>query len=188
MVDFALVLALHALDVDLEVELAHAADDRLVGLGIDVDAEGRVLLGEAVEGLAHLVRGLLVLRLDGEGDDGLGHVHRGHRVVEVGVAEGVARGALDAEEGHDVAVVALGDVLHGVGVHAHEAADLEALARARVVELGALLDVALVDADVGELAVLAVLELEAEGHGLLGRVGLEDDLLLARCPGRGLCW
>ena len=98
--------------------------------------------------------------------------------MRLGVAEGVARGALDAEEGHDVAVVALGDVFHVVGVHADEAADLELLARAGVVELGALLDLALVDAHVGELAVLAVLELEAEGHRLLGGVGLEDDLLL----------
>jgi len=54
--------------------------------------------------------------------------------------------------------------------------DLEALAGAGVEELVALLDRALVDAHIGELAVLAVLELEAEGDGGRVVVGLEDDL------------
>src|SRR5262249_3314178 len=39
-------LALEAVDDDLEVELAHAGDDRLAGLLVRADAEGRVLLGE----------------------------------------------------------------------------------------------------------------------------------------------
>jgi hypothetical protein len=100
-------------------------------------------------------------------------------LVEGGVAEGVAGGALYAEEGDYVPVAALADVLHRVRVHADEAADFEFLAGTRVVELGPLPELALVDAHVGELAVLAVLELEAEGHGLGARVRGEDDLLLA---------
>jgi hypothetical protein len=51
------------------------------------------------------------------------------------------------------------------GVHAHEAAYLELLAGAGVDELVALLDGALVDAHVGKLAVLAVLQLEGQGYG-----------------------
>ena len=38
-----LELALHAVDDDLEVQLAHAGDDRLAGLGVGAHAEGRVL-------------------------------------------------------------------------------------------------------------------------------------------------
>jgi hypothetical protein len=57
--DLGLVLALHALDVDVEVQLAHAGDDRLVRLGVDVHAEGRVFLGEAVERLRHVRLALL---------------------------------------------------------------------------------------------------------------------------------
>src|SRR5438105_1519130 len=41
-------LALQPVDDDLEVELAHALDDRLAGLLVGRDAEGRVLLGEAL--------------------------------------------------------------------------------------------------------------------------------------------
>ena len=63
-----------------------------------------------------------------------------------------------------------------VGVHADQPADLDLLARAGVDDLGALLDPALVDPDVGQLAVGAVLELEGEQDGGLGRVGLELDL------------
>ena len=41
-----LELLLHAVDQDVEVELAHAGDDRLAGVLVEVDLEGRVLLGE----------------------------------------------------------------------------------------------------------------------------------------------
>ena len=40
-------LALHAVDEDLEVQLAHAGDDGLAGLLVGADAEGRVLVGRA---------------------------------------------------------------------------------------------------------------------------------------------
>ena len=53
-------LALEALDVDLEVELAHAAYDGLLLLLVVADAEGRVLLLEAAQRLAELV-GLVAL-------------------------------------------------------------------------------------------------------------------------------
>ena len=49
--DLAVVLALHALHVDVEVELAHAADDGLLRLLVLVHAERRVFLREAVQRL-----------------------------------------------------------------------------------------------------------------------------------------
>ncbi|MPN22645.1 hypothetical protein SDC9_170028 [bioreactor metagenome] len=158
---------LQAVDDDLEVELSHSTDDGLGCLFVSVDFEGRVLFSKGNEPLCQLDLVVFRRRLHGKGDDRLGDEHRGHRVVEVGVAEGVARGAFDAEQRDDVAAGAFADVLHGVRVHADEAADLEALAGPGVVELVALLELALVDADVGELAVLAVLELEAQGDSLL---------------------
>src|SRR5665647_179825 len=174
--DLGPVFALHALDVDVEVELAHALDDGLVRFRIDVGPEGRVLLGEPVQGLGDAVGGGLVDGLDGQRDDRLGHVDRGHGQVEAGAAEGIARGAFDAEEGDNVARPGLGDLGHCVGVHADEPADLDLLARARVDDLLALAERALVDADVGQLAVGALLELEGQGDGLGGRVGGEDAL------------
>ena len=57
-------LAHHAVDQHLEVQLAHAADDRLAGLVVGVDLERRVLLGQGAERLAELVLVGLGLRLD----------------------------------------------------------------------------------------------------------------------------
>src|SRR5690606_33990451 len=51
-------------DDDLQVQLAHALDDRLARLLVGVDAEGRVFLGQLAQGLAHLVLVGLGLRLD----------------------------------------------------------------------------------------------------------------------------
>ena len=62
--DLGRVFALHALDVDLEVQLAHAGDDGLVGFRVDMGFEGRVLFRETVEGLGHVDFGLVVLRAD----------------------------------------------------------------------------------------------------------------------------
>src|SRR5262249_34892471 len=45
-----LELAQEPVDDDLEVQLAHPVDERLVRLGIDVDLESRILEGEAGEG------------------------------------------------------------------------------------------------------------------------------------------
>ena len=69
-----LELAQHAVDEHLEVQLAHAGDDGLAGLLVGADLEGRVLLGQRVERLAHLVLVDLGLRLDGDVDDRLGEL------------------------------------------------------------------------------------------------------------------
>ncbi|KAJ0162728.1 hypothetical protein CTA2_4081 [Colletotrichum tanaceti] len=156
-----LVLAAQALDVDLKVQLAHARDDGLLGLVVDVQAEGRVLALEA--------------RHDGVRDE-----HGGHGVGQVAVGEGVAGGAVDAEDGADLAGADLVDVLHLVGVHADDAGDADLLVGAGVEEVGALAELALVDADVGELAVVVLLELEGEADEGQRVVGHElDDGLVA---------
>ena len=69
-----LELAEHAVDDHLEVELAHPGDDGLAGLLVGADLEGRVLLGQAEEGLAHLVLVDLGLGLHRDVDDGLGEL------------------------------------------------------------------------------------------------------------------
>ena len=68
-------LAHHPVDEHLEVQLAHAADDRLAGLVVGVDAERRVLVGERAERLAQLVLVVLGLGLDRDGDHRLGELH-----------------------------------------------------------------------------------------------------------------
>ncbi|GJC84417.1 hypothetical protein ColLi_07255 [Colletotrichum liriopes] len=157
-----LVLTAQALDIDLEVELAHARDDGLLRLLVDVQAEGGVLSLEAVHGLGEVVGVAGALGLDGQRHDSVGDEHGGHCVGQVAVGEGVSGGAVDAEDGADLAGADLVDVLHLVGVHAHDAGDADLLVGAGVEEVGALAELALVDADVGELAVVVLLELEGE--------------------------
>ena len=91
-----LELAHHAVDEHVEVQLAHAGDERLAGLLVVVDAERRILLGEPLEGDAELVLVGLRLGLDGDLDDRLGEGHRleddrvlriGQRVARVGLLQ-----------------------------------------------------------------------------------------------------
>ena len=49
-----LELAHQAVDDDLQVQLAHAGDDGLAGLMVGGHAEGRVLLGQLLQGDLHL--------------------------------------------------------------------------------------------------------------------------------------
>jgi len=71
-----LPLAHQAVDDDLEVQLAHAGDDRLAGLLVGADAEGRVLLRQPLERRAELVLVALRLGLDRNRDDRLRERHR----------------------------------------------------------------------------------------------------------------
>ncbi|KAF5048383.1 hypothetical protein DSECCO2_450710 [anaerobic digester metagenome] len=176
--NLCLVLALHTLDIDFEVQFTHALDDGLVGLGIDVAAECGIFLGKAVESLAHIVGSLLVHRLDGQRNNRVGNKHGGEGVVELGIAEGVSAGALDSEEGCDFAATDFSQVFHGGCMHANQAAYTELFLGPGVVELIALLHLALIHTNIGKLAVLTVLKLEGKNDGRQVIVSLENDLFL----------
>ena len=172
------VLPADPLQVDLQVQLPHAADDGLLGFRVDVGLEGGIFLGEAVQCFGQQILGFLFSGLHRQGDHRLRYVHAGHRVVQAPVGKGVAGGAVDAEQGHDVSACRFADLLHLVGMHAHQAADAESLAAPAVVQLISLAHHSLVDADVGELSVLAVLQLESQGYKGLIRLRPQDDRLL----------
>ena len=128
-----LELADHAVDEHVEVKLAHAGDERLGRLLVRLDAEGRVLLREALEGDRQLVLVGLRLGLDVDLDDRLGEGHRlqDDRVVRVG--EGVPReGVLEPDRGGDVTGEDLVDLLAVVGVHLEDAPDALPLVLGRV--------------------------------------------------------
>ena len=134
-------LALHAVDEDLEVELAHAGDDGLAGLLVGADAERRVLVGQRLERLAELVLVVLGLRLDRDVDDRLGEHHPLEDDRVAAVAERVAGGGvLEAEAGDDVAGHGDVEVFALVGVHQQDAAEALALLLGGVVDLVALVD------------------------------------------------
>jgi hypothetical protein len=146
-----LELALHAVDEDVEVQLAHALDDRLAGLGVELGAEGRVLFGELLDRGAQLLLVGLGLRLDGDLDDGLGEGHRLEDDGLVRVGEGVTGGGvLQADHGVDVARGDRVDRVLLVGVHLEDLPDALLLALGRVDDLRARVEVTRVDADVGQ--------------------------------------
>ena len=119
-----LELAHQAVDDDLEVQLAHPGDERLPGLLVGRDAEGRVLLGEPLQALAELVLIALRLRLDRDRDHGIGERHRLEHDRGALDRERVAgRRLLEPDGGGDLAGADLLALLAVVRVHLEDPAD-----------------------------------------------------------------
>src|SRR4051794_38289411 len=171
-------LAAHAVDQDLQVELAHAGDDRLAGLLVEADLEGRVLLGQLLDGRAQLLLVALGLRLDGHRDDRRreGHRLQDHRLLRV--AEGVTRRRLlHAVDGDDLAGTHALALFALVGVHLVDLADPLLAVLGAVEHRGPGVELAGVHADVGQLAeVLVGLDLESQRRERLALVGVPQDL------------
>ena len=171
------------------MQLAHAGDDRLAGLLVGADAERRVLVGERLERLAELVLVGLRLGLDGDVDHRLGELHplEDHEVVAI--AERVAGGDfLEAESGDDVAGHRDVEVFALVGVHQQDATEPLALLLGGVVDLVALVDLAGVDPEVGQLAERVGHDLERQRRErLVVRAPAVDDLRrrACSCPAAG---
>ena len=146
-------------------QLAHARDDDVLGLGVGGDDEGRVLLGQAVEGDRELVDLGAAVGDDRHGEDGGGELDGFEDDRVVLDAQRVAgHGVGEADDGADLARVERLDDLAAVGVHADDAADPLLLVLGRVEDVGAGLEGAGVDADEDELAdVLVGHDLEGEG-------------------------
>jgi hypothetical protein len=79
-VGFDLELATHAVDEDVEVELAHALDDGLAGFVVGRNAERRIFGRETVERDAHLLLVGLGLRLHRQLDHRLGNSIRSRMI------------------------------------------------------------------------------------------------------------
>ena len=162
------------------MQLAHAADDGLAGLLVELDGEGRVLFGELLDRGAQLLLVGLGLRLDGDLDDRVREVHGLEDDRAIGGAEGVTGGGvLQTDDGEDVARAGLFDRVLLVGVHLEDLADALLLALGGVEHLVARLGAARVDADVGELAEERVSgDLERQSREGLVSGGLASDDLV----------
>jgi hypothetical protein len=183
-VGFHAEFALHAVDDDFQVQLAHAGDDGLARFFVGLDAERRIFLSQALQGDAHLFLVGLGLRLDGLRDHRLREHHALERHDGRRIAQGFARGhVLQAHAGGDVAGADFVDFFAVVGVHLHDPADAFLLAADRVVDAVALGQHARVDAHEGQLAHERVgHQLERQRRELLAVVGLAGDRLLRRRP------
>ena len=87
-----LVLAEKTVNNNLKMQLAHTGDNGLPRLRVCVSTEGRVLLGQLRESLAHLALTGLCLRLDSQLDNRLRELHRLQNYRMLLVADGITCG------------------------------------------------------------------------------------------------
>src|SRR5579864_1917649 len=147
------VFAQHAVHDNLEMKLAHAGDQRLPGVRLRRNAEGRILLREPLHGHAQLVLVRFRFRLDGYGNNRGGKIDGFENDLFLFVAEGVAgRYALQAHTRANVPSVHSVNFFALVGMHLEQAADTLAGALSRVVDIAAGLQHAGIDADVGNVS------------------------------------
>ena len=152
-VRFDFVLAHHAVDDDFEMQLAHAADDGLSAVGVGVNLEGGIFLGQLGKRHAHFFLVGFGLGLDRDRN----HGNREGNVLQsdgmLFVADGVAgRNVLQTDGSADIARQNFIDVFALVGVHLQQTADALAASAAGVEHRVAGFEVAGVDADKGQLA------------------------------------
>src|ERR1700712_905015 len=172
-------LTAHAVDQDVQVQLAHAADDGLAGVVVLVDLERRVLLRQLLDGDTQLLLVGLGLRLDGDLDHRIRERHRLEHDRVRGVGQRVAGGGLlQPHDGNDVAGRGRGQLFTLVGVHLIDLADALLAVLGRVDDLGTRVERAGVDPDEGQLA-----EVRVGGH-LEGQTGeIRLGVGLAHCLG-----
>ena len=191
-VDLDLVALAQARDHHLDVELAHAREQHLVGLRVARDAQDRVLLEQPLERGRDLVVVAARLRLDGEGGGGLREHDRrvddrarlvGERVAGLRV--------LELRHRADVAGLDLRDLGLGLALQQQERAHALGGVAAHVVDGGVGLQRAGVDAEEGDAPGVRVHDrLEHEGRerrvrgGPAGRLRLRGGVD-ARRPRRG---
>src|SRR6195952_324420 len=179
-VGFHAEFALHAVDDDFQVELAHAGNDGLARFLVGAQAERRIFRGQAAEGDAHLFLVGLGLGLDGLRDHGLREHHALERDDRIGIAQRLAGGHFaQAHAGGDVARQNFLDFFTLVGVHLQDPADAFLLVADRVVDRVAGLQHARVHAHERQLADVRVgHQLERQGGELLVVVGAAHDRLV----------
>ena len=108
----------------MSVQLAHPGDDRLAGLLVGSDLEGRVLLGQTLDRRAELLLILLGPGLDRHVDDRRGEAHRLEDDRCLQAAERVAGGGvLQPHHRNDLAGRRPVDLLPLVGMHPVDLAD-----------------------------------------------------------------
>ncbi len=148
-----LELADQTVENDLEMQLAHAGDDRLTGLLVGAHLEGRILLRQRDQPLVELVAVAAGLGLDGDRDDRLGEEHRLQHDRIGFEAQRVAGGhVLEPHRRRDVAGEDLLLLDAAVRVHLQQTPHALALAGARVEHRHALRRHARVDPEIVKLA------------------------------------
>src|SRR5215469_11199801 len=126
-------LAHHAVNDDLQVQLAHTADDRLSAVRIGRNLERRIFLRQLAQRDTHLFLIALRLRLYGYRNHRRRELDRLQRNRVLLIANGVTRGDVAQSDARaDVAREDLVDLFALIGVHLQQATDALALPAAAV--------------------------------------------------------
>ena len=177
--DVELAFAEQAVLDDLEMELAHAAEDGLAGLVVHFDLEGGIVEGHLFEGLFQIWLIGRALRLDGEADDGLREGNALEEHLLFVVAEGVAGHAgTEADDADDVSGAYFGDLFAFVRKDAPEFVGALGLFAARVVDAGPGLERAGIDPEECQRAVVIGVRFEDEPGKRAAGVRFALDLLV----------
>ena len=146
---------------DLQMELAHAGDQRLSGLLVGRHAERGILLSKLCQSLAHLVLTCFRLRLDRDFDNGLRELHGLQDYRMILIADRIAgRRDLETYGCRDIAGVHLLKLLALVRMHLQDTADTLLLVLGRVEHIGTGVHRTRVNAEVSKLTY------EGVGHDL----------------------
>ena len=111
-------LALQAVDNDIQMQLTHTGDDRLSGLLVIVDLEGRILFRQLDQRIGQLVLIGLGLGFDGNLDHRIRELDRFQQNRILGIRERLTReGLLQTDNGGNITGVTLLDLFALVSVH-----------------------------------------------------------------------
>ena len=139
--DVHAVALLQAADHDFHMLLSGAGEQELARLRIAVEAQRLVFFQDAVDGVAHAVFVVARLGFDGEGDGGLGQLHRRIGDVQALIRQRVAgQGVLQLGDGADIAGVQFGDRLQGLALGTAEVGQPLGGALVDVLQVGVVLD------------------------------------------------
>ena len=120
-------------DLDVEMQFAHALDQDFAGVFVGREVERGVFLSHLIQCNTHLFGTGFVFRRDRNRNHGIREHHRLKRCRIVRVCECVARArVLHAEQGDDIASLGRIQFLARVGVHLNDSTDALGLARERI--------------------------------------------------------
>jgi hypothetical protein len=155
-------LSLDSLGIDLQMQLTHTTHYYLLGLLVYGHCEGGVLALELGDSFVELRGGLSFGGTDGEAHHGGWHVHTlsAHQIGHVALGQTFPRGTFEAEDGENVTCFDLADFFHFVGMHFDHSAHFQFLTQFVIPHIVTFFQLALIDSDIGQLAISRLFEFE----------------------------
>src|SRR5690606_6459673 len=173
---------LEDVDLDIQVQFAHALENGFAGILVGFHLEGRIFCHQLADRDTHFLNAGLVFRCNSNGDYRLGEDHgfKGARMVRV-AQRMTGLHVLHADHSDDVAGLGIGQFGTLVGVHLHHTADALGLAGKGVQDGVAFAELARVQTQEGQGAVTVIHDLERQRAERFVR--RNNRFLAGRCAG-----